>query len=96
MEIKSFNEVKAIIEKFPEASGVGFVIFPRLAMIADKLGLPGYDDVLEFEGNLEAETVYAKGIEIPKNANGVFIVWEGLPLIRIENGWLTHSSHYEY
>lgn len=46
MQIKSFEEIKNLIEKFPEAGGIGFVILPQLLKIANEIGLSGYADAL--------------------------------------------------
>ena len=86
--IKSFEEIKKIVEKFPEASGVGYVITPQLLKIATKLRLDkGYQDALIqwFDGGVLFETVYEDIRQAIENGARIIVNWEGAPLIQIKN-----------
>lgn len=82
MEIKSFDEVKAVIKQFPEASGVGYVVAPQLLKIGGHLGLPGCLAALEHwkVRSVIGEKVFVPGETIPTD-NDFLISWEGPSLI---------------
>ena len=82
--MKSLDEIKSILKKFPEAHGVGFVIEAPLAKIARDVGLPGYGDFLEMwkGGNvIQRETVYGEGDEVP-DVVGSYFSYNGPALYR--------------
>lgn len=86
--IKSFEEVKKIIEKFPEASGVGYVVASQLLKIANKLGLPGeYENALcnWFSSGVLGERVYKTAIEAIENGAKLVVNWDGLPLLKVNH-----------
>jgi hypothetical protein len=93
-EIKSLNEIKAILKRFPEASGVGYVIAPQVAKIAWNLGLVGYDSAVMAWLNTPTEVmdetagtgehVFKPGEALPAETFNQFkliITWDG-PALR--------------
>ena len=90
MIIKSFEEVKRIIEKFPEASGVGYVVTPELLRIAQNLGLPGgsWDGALSCWASKSVvdQIVFESVDNDALKRASIIINWEGLPYIKLSCG----------
>lgn len=88
MEIKSLEEIKSILKKFPKASGVGYVIAPQLIKIAIDCGLVGYREALENWSNKSvfSAKVFQKGEIIPADITGLMIDWEGDRLSYLGDG----------
>lgn len=98
MIIKELDEIKGVIEKFPEASKSGYVIMPQLLKIASQLGLMGYDQALTrwLNSDCTKSIVYPTGADIYKDENNqnnteclsngrIFISYKGLPIRMIQN-----------
>lgn len=80
MTIKTLEEIKAVLAKFPEASGVGYVIAPALIKIAIGVGLIGYKEALRNweEGLVGDEKVYQPGENLPMYVPNVLLIdWDG-------------------
>jgi len=83
--IKSLAEIKSIVKKFKNASGVGFAITPQLIKIAIQVGLMGYDEARVIWTNSNVFADQATDDPALLQNSPLLIVWEGLP-IRRSNG----------
>lgn len=90
MEIKSFNEVKRILKKFPEASGVGYVLTGQVLKIAKQLGMIGYAEALMawHESKVFSEKVFDNDADALRADVRLIINWKGLGLRLIENTYI--------
>lgn len=82
MVIKSFEEVKSIIAKFPKASGVGYVVVGQLMKIASQLGLPGYGqaNIVYLGGSVLSEQVFDE--EHVPSGTPLQITWDGPSIVQ--------------
>lgn len=94
MEIKSFEEIRGVLEKFKESGGVGYVITPQLLKIADQVGLVGYNQALMcwLNAGVFGAKVYEPGEVLPTAGDStntqILVNWDG-PGLCYKNGIIT-------
>lgn len=80
---KVVEEIKVLLDKFPEASGMGYVLAPAVAKAALDAGLIGYEEALaRWTTSDSLSGVVLEPGEAPASGGGLHVTWDGPALCR--------------